>query len=424
MLKGIALFVCLLLVTFSSARSQGETAVPFLLFTPSIEANGMGGIGTGLSPENALAPYHNPGTLGLFRGFLSGGFYAPATNWLPLFQISDLKYSAWAVNAGVRLNDYLSLPFNLIVAAGYSRIDLNMGRFTITGPTGPQPIGYFEPHESSSNETFAIGLGYIMRIGVGVTFKSIKSALSPVGTEAEQGLATASSSAIDYGFAVQLPVVEAIENLAGVSLEVLPKIKPVFDVTFTSAKSNRGDPMVYVDAAQADPLPRLATLGLASELGVVSLLFGDEWKVATFKISREAQQVLVNRNPDGTWKYIDGTGDISFADNVIGGKAGPKIYSRKGWQFQIAEALYLRGGSMDLPYLKCKTSGFGIQLSGLLKVLLALAPEIREGTWVRDLAENFDIQYQTGSYTGTSSPIDDTNFKGFNIVLKKIPYVR
>ena len=109
---------------------------------------------------------------------------------------------------------------------------------------------------------------------------------------------------------------------------------------------------------------------------------------------------------------------------MIKGKSAENIYVRTGWQFQIAEALYIRGGSIDIPYLKCKTSGFGVQLSGMLKVLLALAPELREGTWVRELADTFDVQYQTASYSGKSSPIDDTSFKGFNIVLKKIPFLQ
>jgi hypothetical protein len=411
-----------IVLTPRSLNAQGETAVPFLLITPSIEANGMGGIGSG-SPENALSPYDNPGTLGLFRGFLSGGFYAPASNWLPLFQISDIKYSAWAINAGIHLNDYFNLPFNLTLAGGYSRIDLDLGRFTITGPSGPQPIGYFESRESSSNESFGIGLEYIARLGVGMSFKSIRSNLSPIGTEMEQGTGSASSSARDFGLVFQVPVVEGVERLAGVSLEALPKIKPLFDITYTYARSNTGDPVVYVDASQADPLPRLASLGLSSELGVVSTILGEEWRIASFTLLREAQQILVKRNVDGTWDYISGTGDISFSDNVLGGKSGEKIWVRKGWQFQIAEALYIRGGSLDAPGLKYETSGFGIQLSGLLKVFLALAPELREGSWVAHLVEDFDIQYQTASYSGTSSAIDNTSFKGFNLVLKRIPFL-
>jgi hypothetical protein len=77
-------------------HAQSEAAVPFLLIPPSIEANGMGGISTSVSSDDAIAPLQNAGQLGLFslRGFLNAGFYAPATEVLPQFNVSGMEYSA------------------------------------------------------------------------------------------------------------------------------------------------------------------------------------------------------------------------------------------------------------------------------------------------------------------------------------------
>jgi hypothetical protein len=420
LLSPIGVLIALALAVSSDTFGQGEAAVPFLLIPPSIEANGMGGNGTALTSEDAIAPLHNPGHLGLFglNGFMSGGFYTPATNWLPQFNITSLQYNVWALNGGIKLNTFVALPFDLSLGLGYSRINFDLGEYIVTGPGGPTEITRFESFEKSSNFSFGIGVEYLVRVGLGMTFKSIESNLSPIGTEQEQGTGKAEVTARDFGLVVEIPFVKAIETLSSSSLEIFPKAKPLFDLSLAYARSNIGDAVIYKDVAQADPLPRMASLGLCVEAGVVSTIVGGDWKILTAKISTEAQQLLVEWLPDVSWRYISGMGDISFSDNVIGGKGSSRVEIRKGWQLQVAEALYIRGGSYTSTNINYETSGLGIQLSGLLKILLLAEPSLREGSWIKFLADNFDIQYKTAKYGATSSALSGTTYKGFNIILR------
>jgi hypothetical protein len=416
----IGLLVMLALTVTSRMLAQGGAAVPFLLLPPSIEANGMAGNGSALESDDALAPLHNPGHLGLFglNGFLSGGFYAPATDWLPQYGIPDLQYSVWAVNAGLKLNTFITLPFDLSLSLGYSKINLDLGEFVVTSPSGPTEIGSFKSFEKSSNLSFGIGFDYLVRLGLGMTFKSIESNLSPVGTEQEQGTGKAEVTARDYGLLVEIPLVKTIETLSSSSFEIFPKVKPLFDLTFAYARSNVGESVIYIDPQQADPLPRQASLGLCLELGAVSTIIGGDWKIISLKISNEAQQLLVDRLPDGSWRYISGIGDLGLFDNVIGGNSSSRIWVRKGWQLQVAEALDIRGGTYTSTDVTYETSGLGIHLSGLMKILLVVEPSLREGSWVKFLVDNFDVQYQSAKYSSSSSSVSRNSYQGLNIVLR------
>jgi hypothetical protein len=420
-LTGICLFFC-----SYSAHAQGESAVPFLLITPSIDGNGMGGIGTSVGSDNATAPMQNPGQLGLFslHGFCNAAFYTPKTDWLPEFNISGLTYDAWALNAGININEFVDLPFRLSLGAGYSQVDLDLGRFAVTSSQGPQVISYFDAWEKSKNVTFGIGLDYVIKVSAGITFKSIESQLSPIGTESEQGNGKASVSARDYGIMALVPVPDVIEAASGVSLEIVPKLRPLVDIGFGYARSNVGGSVVYLAAAQSDPLPRNAAIGTYIEVGTISTVINPGWKPLSFMIVREAEDILVNRRNNGTWEYTTGLGDIRFIDNVLLGKASPTIGLRRGWQLQVGEALYIRGGSVDSPGLQYETSGYTLRLGGVFKMIMVISPEMRESGWFRALADLLDFQYTSATYSNTSSPIRDTSFKGINIVIRSIPFMK
>ncbi len=280
----LILFTISCLSTFTiAAHAQGESAVPFLLITPSIDGNGMGGIGTSVGSDNATAPMQNPGQLGLFslNNFFNAAFYTPKTDWLPEFNLSGLTYDAWALNAGVRFNSFVDLPFGLSVGAGYSQVDLDLGRFAYTSSLGPQVI-YGNAWEKSRNFTVGLGLEYTIRIGVGITFKSIESHLTPIGTESEQGTGTANVSAQDFGVMALVPLPEAIEAVGGVSLEIVPKLRPLLDIGFGYARTNVGGSVVYLAAAQSDPLPRQAAIGTYIEVGRYRTLITPGWKPFSF----------------------------------------------------------------------------------------------------------------------------------------------
>jgi hypothetical protein len=118
-------------------------------------------------------------------------------------------------------------------------------------------------------------------------------------------------------------------------------------------------------------------------------------------IGREAEDILVRRYPAPTdslgnvtgppppWQYVDGTGDIRFFNNLVLGEWGGNIELRKGWQLNIAEFFYLRGGSyLGIGGQDYTTTGIGFGLGGLLKFI----------AW--------------------SFPLDGTKFKGLNITIR------
>lgn len=427
-MRSLQVFVLigLLLVFFPfSAHAQGESAVPFLLITPSIDGNGMGGIGTSVGSDNATAPMQNPGQLGLFslHGFLNAAFYTPRTNWLPEFNISGMTYDAWALNAGVKINNFVDLPFRLSLGAGYSQVDLDLGTFAMTSSLGPQAIMYGKSWEKSKNFSLGLGLEYFIQIGAGITFKSVESHLSPIGTESEPGAGTANVSAQDFGVIALLPLPEAIEAAGGVSLEIVPKLRPLLDIGFGYTRCNVGGSVSYFTDAQSDPLPRKAAIGTYVEVGAISTLIRPGWKPLSFMLVREAEDILVNRRANGSWEYTTGLGDIRFIDNVLLGKASPTIGLRRGWQLQVGEMMYLRGGSVESPGLQYETSGYTLRLGGVFKVMMMISPEMRNEEWFRVLADLLDFQYTSATYSSTSSPIRDTSFKGINIVLRSIPFV-
>jgi hypothetical protein len=427
MRTALNIMICLTAISLSAspAHAQGETALPFLLITPSIDGNGMGGIGTSVASDNATATIQNPAQLGLFglRGLLNASIYTPRADWLPEFNLSGLTYDVWAVNGAVPVHKFVDLPFGLAVGAGYSRTNLDLGRFAVTTLTGPAVIGYFDAWERSSNVTVGIGLDCVVKLSAGMTFKSVESHLSPVGTESEQTGGSANVSARDYGIMALLPLPELVEEAGAGSCELAQQLKPLLDVGFGYAQCNRGGAVVYADAAQSDPLPRKAALGLSVEAGVVYSGFDPAWKPVSYMLVHEAEDILVKRANNGVWSYQEGLGDIGFMDHVIAGKTSPDVWVRKGWQVQAGEMVYIRGGSVHAPGLNYETSGYTLRLGGIFKVIMLLSPEAREAGWFRFLASVLDLQYTSAHYSGTSSPIRDTAFKGINIVVRSIPFL-
>jgi hypothetical protein len=416
--------IALLLVLPATLDAQGESAVPFLLISPAPEGNGMGGTSATQPTQDALATISNPGQLGIFTlsSVFGASTYTPRTDWLPQLNISGLTYGTTAVNIGYNFRDLLSLPFSLSAGVGYSRVRVDLGTFTLTSSSGPTPIAAFTSDETSQSICTAIGFEYYIRMGIGMNFKRIESNLSPIGSEQEQGSGSAHSSATDFGIFLDVPIARIASDLAGTTFDIAPNTAPFLDLSFGYVKANVGDKMVYMDAAQADPLPRTAIAGLGAEIGVTSTAGSSELKLASFRLARQADDLLIIRYPDGSSNYQSGLGDIQFVDNVILGKTNGKVTVRKGWQVQVAEFLYLRGGSVDGPGLAYATSGYSICLDGLLNLLGLVSPSLGKESWVGFVGKHFDLQYHSSTYSDTTSPISGTSSAALNLVVKEFEF--
>jgi hypothetical protein len=415
------IILALTLLASSPALAQGETAVPFLLLTSSVEGNGMGGISASVPTDNAMSVIANPGQLGFLslNSFVTAGTYTEKTEWGSQFNQSDIPYSASAVNVGINLSKVISPPFPVSLGLGYSRVSLDIGEFISTGLGGPDEIGRFRSNEKSESFSLGIGLDYIIKLGVGFNFKSIESNLSPIGTEQEQGVARAKVSASDFGAMIQAPVIQMISASRTEPLELLPKVAPLLDVAMGYARSNVGDEITYFDPAQRDPLPRNATLGLGVEMGIVSKALSSDWKILSLTWARQVEDLLVNRFADGHFEYQGWFGNIQPFNNLILGKWGGNVDLRKGWQLEVGEIVSVRGGSFTgTGSLSYETSGYSIRLSGFLKLIEAMSRSAVTDTWLGFVRDHIDLQYHSSSYGESTPLVSGTSFRGLNLVVR------
>lgn len=254
------------LVTLIEVRAQGESAVPFLLIAPNSRASGMGESGAG-SVDDASAIYWNPAELAFLKGQEVSITHA---NWLPQFNLPDLFY------------DHLNYRMDVDAIGGTigaSLTYLSLGEFSVTRSDGPTVIDKFKSFE------YAITAGYATKasadLGIGINVRFIHSALSPIGTESEQGNGIASTVSFD------LAMMYRPEKLEVPFLGDFGK-----RFSFGVNLSNLGPKVTYVDAAQADPLPTNLRVGLGYKL------LEDEYN--NMQLGLDFSRLLVRRHEDGT----------------------------------------------------------------------------------------------------------------------------
>jgi hypothetical protein len=417
----IALIAASLFMTPPLTRSQG-TAVPFLLVPPSPESLGMGGGSISLPSGDAIATVVNPGQLGLssLTNLFNASTYVPESDWLPQYQIAGMSYGVTALNAGYNLRSLLSLPFGLSVGLGYSRVSLDLGTFALTNSGGPSVIGTYESSEHSDNFSMGIGLDCYVRLGVGLNLKRIVSEIGPVGAESEKGTATGRSSATDFGILLDVPILQVVSKASGAGLEIAPGMIPFLDVSLGYVKANVGEEMRYLDPAQADPLPRTSEIGLCIGTGIAMKSGGTEWQLASFRLVRQVDDLLVTRNIDGSFDYKSGLGDIQFWDNVVLGKHTESVTLRRGWQVQVGEFFSWREGSVESPGRSpYTTSGYSICLAGVLRCVHGVSQSlIPNGSWLEFAMGHFDLQFHSAKYDQPTPAEGRATASSLNLVVR------
>lgn len=269
-----ALTVAYIAVLFvpQTLHAQGESAVPFLLISPNSRSSGIGEAGTG-TVDDASAIFWNPAALAFLKGQEISITHA---NWLPQFHQSDLFY------------DYLNYRQDIEEIGGTigaSVTYLNLGEFIRTNSSGPQEIGRFKAFE------FAVTAGYATKVfddlGLGLNVRYIHSALSPIGTENEQGTGIARTVSFD---------IAAMYRPTNLEIPLLGNIGDAFSAGVNL--SNMGPKVTYIDAAQADPLPTNLRVGLGFKL------LQDEYNSMTYSLDFSRllvrRRTVIQTNADGT----------------------------------------------------------------------------------------------------------------------------
>lgn len=373
--------------------AQGEAAVPFLLIQPSPSLSAMGATGTALPTEDPFGFLWNPAQLGYtsLNNNLSFIFYPSKLEWIPAFN-AELELNAIALNAGYNFKDLIGFPLSF--GFGYSNTNFSYGTFVITDPGGPDPVGTFEPEDYYHAYSFGLGIDYFVQLSVGYTIKDVTSILADAPAGADSGQIKAETTVNDFGILLNFPITKLIDDNMQIKLDENVKVLPSFNFSLGYSKSNIGDSVYYIDAFQADPLPRVERIGYGISTGFD--LVTDDFSINAFNLSFtvEAEDILVSRswNNINHWEYQD---DLDFWKNIVQIEGDEKIVSRTGTKLEFAETFtYNFGHFSGKGYGQRKTNGYELRAKGLLK-LCALWAEHPVTDFLRD---HFDIRYYNTNY--------------------------
>ena len=236
-----ALIFLMVLSLLIGAVQQGyavsEAAVLFLMISPGARASGMGEAFVATA-DDATAVFWNPAGLAYLYGKEITIMHA---NWLPQFA-GDMYY------------DFLAYRQDIegVGTIGANVTFLNMGKQTITGESGPDPLGEFSSYDIAFSGSY--GTTITENFAMGVSLRYIRSNLAPQGQGAEIGEGKANAFAFDVGLLYKFPF---LNNRLSWGMNL----------------SNMGPKIAYIDVAQADPLPTNLKTGLAFKLVDTNISF-------------------------------------------------------------------------------------------------------------------------------------------------------
>ena len=409
-------FWTILLICFLSSNvfAVSEAALLFLLISPSPRANGMGTTYMALPANDAYAVIFNPGYLGVFamENYVSVGVYPHSVQWLPGFT-DDLFYNSKAANIGFKLNKYI------FAGIGYHKIYLDLGEQVITREQSPEPIGYFHSWEKARALSMGIGGHFGVKIGLGMSVKYAESQLGVMKSGAEYETTKADIFAYDFGGILQIPVFEMLNTSINLPFSNKLTLIPLLVPSLGYSIGNYGGEISYIDPAQADPIPRVARVGYSIDSGISLGRKNSRWKLVSFKWAREAEDLLVKREPpDYEIKYQTGLGDIDFCHDLIEWKPNPIIIKKEGWEINCLETFYFREGEYNDPEGKViyQTTGYGVGIAGLFQLASILFPTNES---IKFFANHVDVQYHWSEMeTAAGHPLEGTKFKGINLVIR------
>ncbi|MBU8870081.1 MAG: PorV/PorQ family protein [Gemmatimonadales bacterium] len=214
----------------SALASAGAGAISLSL-PIGARYNALGEAGTALS-QDATALWWNTGGLGFLARRYPGGDLQMMTSSLAAGLANDIRLT-WL---------------------GYGRPLGNIG--AIATSINYLDMGWQKAVDEDNNEgddfhsyMFSVSAGYGVKImptlGVGVGIKYFRDSLAPdaVMQDSAGGGGSGSSFGVDFGAQLLIP---QLKSRVGLSI------------------ANLGPDITHVDAAQSDPMPRKATLGIAS----------------------------------------------------------------------------------------------------------------------------------------------------------------
>jgi hypothetical protein len=281
-----------------------------------------------------------------FKG--SDGFFATAnqvTVYARPWRLVGLMHSNWLPELAEDL--FFDSPayvqhFSGIGTFGLHVTFLSLGKNTRISETG-DTLGYFDSFEGS------IGLSYATRLSQslsgGATGKFILSKLASSGAGRELGKGQGTSFALDLGLLYQTPIKKLMLG---------------------TALTNLGPKLQFIDAAQADPLPRNLAIGISYRLL--------ESAYNRLTILADLNRDLVSRDKrKGFWKSvfdesIENVGLEYWYGSYFAGRMG-YVYDPDGQlkYMTLGSSLQYRNFRFDLAYIP---SSKNLALANTLRLAL------------------------------------------------------
>jgi hypothetical protein len=149
-----------------------------------------------------------------------------------------------------------------------------------------------------------------------------------------------------------------------------------------------------------------------------------DFSLFSFKWSREVDDLLVVRHPDGSSEYATGLHHIRFFKDLIGGKTNPDVLSKRGYELGFYDFYFVRKGRYEDPegQVWYDTEGYGINYTEPLKILAALL-HADEPFLVRLLScIRFERHHSTYRGFKEWSPLVGTEFESYVIRLENLVF--
>lgn len=414
------LFVCAVLMS-SRVFAVSEAAILSLLLSPSPQANAMGESYGLLWADDPMSSFFNPAALGLQaqKYFVGYAAYPEKVYWLP-YLWADLWYDNKVVNVGLNLHSLTRLP--LSIGVGHYNSYFHLGEQVYTDETGAY-IGSGISYERHNSTSFSAALDYFVLASFGYSIKSIDAAPGQLYHANSSEIMRAQPNAHDWGFIVKAPIFDILKRVhKPIIFDAC--LSPYFTPGFHYSKRNIGDKVFFIDEAQADPLPRQVYIGVNVSMGLSYHQAGSPIDIIHFGWAREMDDLLVERNVDGTWTYVSGLHDIKFWDDLIFGRKSDKATKHEGYQIGLAGiGFFRRGRCQDIEGMVFfKSRGYGLNFTQPLRILAALLGYQRNKLWL-NIVLSLDIDYYESRLIAEQDhPLYGTGFRGVAIKLRNFQF--
>jgi hypothetical protein len=337
-------------------QKVGTASPTFLNIVSSTRANGMGACAIDLvNEESAL---YNPGGVGLYHLSRTIAFAWPqSTKWLPTFT-DDLRLKSYTISAGMssqRLHWGEDPLLNVSLAFAYSLLELDYRPPSMDYTSSERRL-----NDRADCYTAALGVDYLIRVGIGYTYKRITEDI----TDPYYYNSSFKANGEDVGITVELPLWRVWRSKHPKELlEPPPAVQITPRYTYVIANGAQG----------RDLLPQKYRKGLSLHA----------------KCVKTGCSVV----------------DMTLVGEIEEPHLGEGRILKGGVELGLMEICFLRIGEfkddpMESYGIDINTFGLGFSLNGLIKYTRIIEHVRPSQTRLRWLLANLDVRFDYARYGG------------------------